>query len=121
MHDEKRFTASTPTVLDSTDGTPLDRQILSPLTPLAIDEWHTASDPQSPVSAVLDLMKQRHRGISTGQSGQFKVTPLEFKVTPLEYKVLLTRLEELPELKGFALQKLRYVTIRIALWAENAT
>jgi hypothetical protein len=36
-------------------------------------------------------------------------------VISLEYKDLLARLEELPGLKGFVDDKLRYVTMRIAL------
>lgn len=68
----------------------------------------------SPVSAVLDLIEQRQRHKLTGQSRQLKVKSLE-------YKNLLARLEELPELKSFVNDKLRYVTIRIALPVENST
>jgi hypothetical protein len=39
------------------------------------------------------------------------------KVISLEYKDLLARLEELPGLKSFVDDKLRYITIRIALLA----
>jgi hypothetical protein len=94
MNDEKRFSASTPTVPASSDGTPLERQILLPLTPLATDEWQSTSNPQSRVSVVLDLIKQHQRHKLTGQSRQLKVKSLE-------YKNLLARLEELPELKRF--------------------
>lgn len=40
---------------------------------------------------------------------------------PLEYNSLLARLEELPDLKRFASDKLRYATIRIDLPAANST
>ncbi|KFY95472.1 hypothetical protein V500_02766 [Pseudogymnoascus sp. VKM F-4518 (FW-2643)] len=44
----KRFSALTPTVPPSVDGTPPERQIL-PLTPPATSEWQQlTSDPQSP-------------------------------------------------------------------------
>jgi len=61
MNDEKIFSASTPTVPESVDGTPPERQIILPLTPPATDEWQSTSNPQSPVSVVLDLIKQRRR------------------------------------------------------------
>jgi hypothetical protein len=85
-----------------------ERQIILPLTPPATDEWQSTSNPQSPVSTVLDLTKQRQHHKLTGQSRQLKVTSLE-------YTNLLARLEELPGLKSFVDDKLRYVTIRIAL------
>jgi len=103
MNDEKRFSDSTPTA----DGSiPEERQIL-PLTPPGTDEWSSTSIPQSPVSAALDLIKQRQRYNSTGQSRQ--------KLNLSEYKDFLERLEVLPELKGFVDNKLRYVTLQIAL------
>jgi len=39
MNDKKGFSASVSTVPASADGTPLERQILLPLTPPATDEW----------------------------------------------------------------------------------
>ncbi|TAQ90752.1 Phosphatidate phosphatase/4-nitrophenylphosphatase [Chlorociboria aeruginascens] len=96
----KKLSASTPNVSESADSTPSERQILLPLTPPATDECASISDPQSPVSAVLDFLKQRHRCISSDQS-------LKLTVKPLEYKNILARLEELPKLKGFAGFKLR--------------
>jgi len=66
MNNEKRFSASTPTVPASADGTLPERQILLPLTPLTTDEM--AANPQSPVSAALVLIKQRQRHKLTGQS-----------------------------------------------------
>ncbi|KFY41818.1 hypothetical protein V494_02770 [Pseudogymnoascus sp. VKM F-4513 (FW-928)] len=100
MNDVKRFSDLTPAVPPSVDGTPPDRQIL-PLTPPATDEWQqSTSDPQSPVSAVLDLIRQRQLHNSTGQSKQLKVKPSE-------YNNLLARLEELPDLGRFASDKLR--------------
>jgi hypothetical protein len=86
MNDEKRFSASTPIVPKSADGTPPDRQIPLPLTPPANNDLQSTSNPQSPVSAVLDLIKQRQCHKSTSQSRQLKVKPLE-------YKILLARLE----------------------------
>jgi hypothetical protein len=47
------------------------------LTPPATDEWQSTSNPQSPVSAVLDLIKQRQRHNLTGPSRQLKVKSLE--------------------------------------------
>jgi hypothetical protein len=114
MNDEKRFPASTPTVPESANGTPPERQILLPLTPPATDEWPSTSNPQSPVSAVLDLIEQRQRHKLTGQSRRLKVNPSE-------YKKLRARLEELPKLKSFVNDKLGYVTIRVALPVENST
>ena len=114
MNDEKRFSASTPTVAEFANGTPPDRQILLPLTPPATDKLQLTSSPQSIVSAVLNLIKQRQRHKATGQSRQLKVNPLE-------YKILLGRLEELPELKSFVNNKLRYATIWIALPVETSS
>jgi hypothetical protein len=105
MNDEKRFSASTPTVPESADGTPPERQIRLPLTPPATDELPSTPNPQSPVSAVLDLIKQRRRYICTDQSR-------ELKVRPSEYRNLLVRLEQLPELQKFVNDKLRYATIK---------
>jgi hypothetical protein len=107
MNDEKRFSASTPTVSAPADGTP-ERQVVLPLTPPATHEWQSTSNPQSPVSAALDLIKQRQRHKVTGQSRQLKVTSLE-------YKKLLARLEELPGLKSFVDDKLRYAIMKFAL------
>jgi hypothetical protein len=56
------------------------------LTPPATNDLQSTSNPQSPVSAVLDLIKQRQCHKSTSQSRQLKVKPLE-------YKILLARLE----------------------------
>ncbi|TVY43760.1 hypothetical protein LSUB1_G001256 [Lachnellula subtilissima] len=98
MNDEKRFSASTPTVPELADGTPPERQIPFPLTPPATDEWLSTSNPQSLVphqslvSAALDLIKQRKRYIST-----------ELR----HLRNLLTRLEELSELQSFVDNKLR--------------
>ena len=114
MNDEKRFSDSTPTVPESADGTPPDRQILLPLTPPATNELPSTSNPQSPVSAVLDLIEQRKCHRSTDQ-------PRQLTVKPSEYKSFLTRLEELPELNSFVNDKLRYVTMKIALPMENST
>jgi hypothetical protein len=111
MNNEKRFSTSMPIVPKSADGTPPDRQIPLPLIPLATDDLQSISNPQSLVSAVLDLIKQRQCHKSTSQSRQLKVKPLE-------YKILLARLKGLPELKGFVDDKLRYVTIWIALLVE---
>jgi hypothetical protein len=61
MNDEKIFSASTPTIPESTDGTPPERQIRLPLTPPATDELPSTPNPQSLVSAVLDLIKQHQR------------------------------------------------------------
>jgi hypothetical protein len=108
MNDEKRFSASTPTVPAPAEGTPPERQFILALTPPTTDEWQSTSNPQSPVSAVLDLIKQRQRHKLAGQSRQLKVTSLE-------YKNLLARLEELPGFKSFVDDKLRYVTMRISL------
>ena len=99
--------AATPTVPESAHGTPPERQIPLPLTPPATDEWHSTSVPQSPVSAALNLIRQRQCHESTGQSRQLKLKPLE-------YRNLLTRLEEHPKLKGFVNDKLRYATLWIA-------
>ncbi|KAF4609608.1 hypothetical protein G7Y89_g15847 [Cudoniella acicularis] len=96
----RRDSQSTPTVPAPADGTPPERQIVLPLTPPATDEWQSTSNTQSPVSAVLDLIKQRQRHKLAGQSRQLKVTSLE-------YKDLLARLEELPGLKSFVDDKLR--------------
>lgn len=97
MNDEKRFSASTPTVPAPVDGTPPEWQIRLPLTPPATDEWQSTSNPQSPVSAVLAFIKQR----------QCQGSSRQLKVTSLEYKDLLARLEELPGLKSFVDGKLR--------------
>jgi hypothetical protein len=56
MNDEKRFSASTPTVPAPADGTPSERQIILPLTPPVTDESQATSNPESLVSAVLGLM-----------------------------------------------------------------
>ena len=114
MNKEKRFSASTPIVPKSADGTPPDRQIPLPLTPPATDDLQSTSLPQSPVSAVLDLIKQHQCHQSTVQSRRLKVKPLE-------YEILLARLEELPELKGFVDDKLRYATIWIGLLVETSS
>jgi hypothetical protein len=78
------------------------------LTPPATDKWHSTSNPESPVSEALDFIKYRQRHNSADDSRRLKVQPLE-------YKNLLARLEELPELKEFVNNKLRYITIRIAV------
>jgi hypothetical protein len=67
----------------------------------------TPFNPQSPVSAVLDLIRQHQRYKLAGQSRRLKLTSLE-------YKDLLARLEELPGLKSFMDDKLRYAAMRIA-------
>ncbi|KFY24995.1 hypothetical protein V493_04895, partial [Pseudogymnoascus sp. VKM F-4281 (FW-2241)] len=98
MNDVKRFSALTPTVPPSVDGTPPERQI--PLTPPATDErQQSTSDLQSPVSKVLGFIRQRQLYNLTGESRQWKVTPLE-------HSNLWVRLEELPDLKRFASDKL---------------
>mgnify|MGYP001561441067 CR=1 FL=1 len=113
MNDVKRFSALTPTVPPFVDGTPPERQI--PLTPPATDErQQSTSDLQSPVSKVLGFIRQRQLYNLTGESRQWKVTPLE-------HSNLWVRLEELPDLKRFASDKLRYVTIWIALPVANST
>ncbi|KAH8679716.1 hypothetical protein BGZ60DRAFT_235953 [Tricladium varicosporioides] len=99
MNNEK-FSVSTPAVPESADGTLPERQIRLPLTPPATDELPSTLNPQSPVSAVLDLIKQRQRYNLTDQSQRFKVRPSE-------YKSLLARLEQLPELQKFVNDKLR--------------
>ncbi|CZT08279.1 uncharacterized protein RCO7_11545 [Rhynchosporium graminicola] len=99
MSDE-RFSASTPTVPESADGTPPERQIRLPLTPSATDELPSTLNPKSPVSAVLHLIKQRQHYNSTDQSRQLKVKPSD-------YKSLLARLQQLPELQSFVNDKLR--------------
>ncbi|KAI9735395.1 MAG: hypothetical protein M1818_006401 [Claussenomyces sp. TS43310] len=96
MNDERKFSAPT----QSAHGTPPERQFLLPLTPPATDEWPSTTSPQSPVSAVLDLIKQRQLHKVTGQSRQLKLQSLE-------YRNLLARLEEHPELRGFIDDKLR--------------
>ncbi|KFZ24289.1 hypothetical protein V502_01229 [Pseudogymnoascus sp. VKM F-4520 (FW-2644)] len=101
MNDVKRYSALTPTVPPSADGTPPDRQIPFPLTPPATSEsQQSTSDSQSRVSVVLDFIRQRQRYNLTGQS-------IQLKVKQLEYNNLLARLEELPDLKRFANDKLR--------------
>merc|ERR1711939_382911 len=99
MSDE-RFSSSTPTVLDSADGTPPERQTRLPLTPPATDESPSTLNPKSPVSMVLHLIRQRQHYISADQSRQVKVKPSE-------YKSLLARLQQLPELQSFVNDKLR--------------
>jgi hypothetical protein len=52
MNDNKGFSDSISTVSASADGTPLERQILSPLTPPATDEWPIP--PPEPSSLIYD-------------------------------------------------------------------
>jgi hypothetical protein len=111
MNDEKKFSASTPIVPKSAGGTPPDRQIPLLLTPPATDDLQSTSIPQSPVSAVLDLIKQHQCHKPTAQSRRLQVKPLD-------YEILLARLEELPELKAFVDDKLRYATIWIGVLVE---
>jgi hypothetical protein len=102
MNDEKRFSASTPTAHESANSTPPEKQIpFLPLTPPATNEWQSPFNPQSPASAALELIEQLHCNQSTGQ-------PRKLKVIPWEYKKVLARLEELPDLKSFWDNKLRY-------------
>ena len=63
---------------------------------------------------MLGFIRQRQLYNLTGESRQWKVTPLE-------HSNLWVRLEELPDLKRFASDKLRYVTIWIALPVANST
>lgn len=102
MNDEKRFSASTLIVRESADGTPPEKEIRLFLTPLATNEFPSTLHPQSSVSAVLELIKQRRRYILTDKSR-------ELKVRPSEYKSFLVRLEQLFELQKFVDNKLRYV------------
>merc|ERR1711939_1131340 len=97
---DERFSISMPTVLDSANGTPPERQTRLPLTPPATDESPSTLNPKSPVSMVLHLMKQRQHYISADQSRQLKVKPSE-------YNSLLARLQQLPELQIFVNDKLR--------------
>ena len=60
MNDNRRFLASTPTVPKSADGTPPERQILLPLTPLAADKWRSTSSPQWQLS----VERKQTRGCS---------------------------------------------------------
>ena len=98
------FSVSIPTISKSADGTPPERQIRLPLTPPASDELPTTPNSQSPVSAVLDLIKQRHCYNITDKSR-------ELKLKPSEYQNLLVKLEQLPELQRFVGDKLRYAII----------
>ncbi|CZS94004.1 uncharacterized protein RAG0_04039 [Rhynchosporium agropyri] len=93
------------------DGTPPERQILFPLTPLATAEWLSASNLLSLVSAALDLIEQRKR---------YKLTKSrKLMVRPAYYAILLSELEELPELKSFVDDKLRSGTTYITYADTN--
>lgn len=104
MNDEI-FSVSIPTIPKSADGTPPERQIRLPLTPPSTDELPTTPNPQSPVSAALDLIKQRRRYNITDKSR-------ELKLKPSEYQNLLVKLEQLPELQRFVDDKLRYAIMK---------
>ncbi|CZT52671.1 uncharacterized protein RSE6_14025 [Rhynchosporium secalis] len=94
------------------DGTPPERQILFRLTPLATAESLSASNLLFPVSAALDLIKQRQRYKSSDSR--------KLIVKPTHYTRLLTELEELPELKSFVDDKIRVLKLKDAVYRSRS-